>query len=63
MKFNLTCSRCGDNRFAFPVNGTDTSSVMCEECGHDCGTLGEIKARVEEAVLGSAAVATIVPVK
>lgn len=47
----LTCPACGDNRFCFPPEGTDESSVVCEECGHDIGTLGALKEEVARAVL------------
>ncbi|HLL30496.1 MAG TPA: hypothetical protein VK403_05830 [Allosphingosinicella sp.] len=53
MKLNvdLSCGECGSNRLDIPAQASDDSPVVCEECGHALGSLGEVKARVEQAVL------------
>jgi hypothetical protein len=50
VKISLNCSQCGQNRFAFPLNGDDHSPVLCEECGRELGMLGQLKERVAQAV-------------
>lgn len=54
MKIELSCSKCGKNRFVFPEEGGDEAMVICEECGHKVGTLAQLKERVAEMVLGDA---------
>jgi len=54
MKMELTCQVCGNNRFSFSDAQTDDGPVRCVDCGHQVGTLGSLKARVEEAVLKNA---------
>ena len=51
LKVDLSCAECGSNRLAIPADASDDSPVVCEECGHALGSLGEVKTRVEEAVL------------
>lgn len=46
MRIELSCSACGGNRFGFPHDAQDDSVVVCEECGHNVGTLGALKDRV-----------------
>jgi len=54
LKVDLSCGECGSNRLDIPAEASDDSPVVCEECGHALGTLGEVKTRVEEAVLRGA---------
>lgn len=51
MRIDLSCGRCGKNRFAFPDSGGDEAIVVCGDCGQPLGTLGDIKRQVEAAVL------------
>ena len=48
---DLSCGQCGGNRLDIPALATDDSPVVCEDCGHALGSLGELKTRVERAVL------------
>lgn len=52
MRIDLSCAQCGRNRFAFPESGGDDAMVTCRDCGHQVGTLGDLKRRVEIAVTG-----------
>lgn len=54
LKIDLSCGECGSNRLDIPAQANDDSPVVCEECGHALGTLGDVKSRVEEAVLRGA---------
>ena len=50
-RIDLSCHQCGSNRLDIPANAEDDSPVVCEECGHALGSLGEVKRKVEQAVL------------
>lgn len=54
LKIDLSCGECGSNRLDIPARASDDSPVVCEECGHVLGSLGEVKTRVAEAVLRGA---------
>ena len=51
LRIELSCGECGSNRLDIPSDADDDSPVACEECGHELGSLGEVKRRVEQAVL------------
>ncbi len=51
LRIDLSCSRCGGNRLDIPGQAGDDSPVVCEDCGHALGSLGDLKAKVERAVL------------
>lgn len=51
LRIDLSCGECGSNRLDIPAQAGDHSPVVCEECGHALGSLGEVKNRVEQAVL------------
>lgn len=53
MNLSLTCAKCGNDRFSFPMNGTDSSIVTCKSCRRTIGTMGEIKAWLTKAIAGS----------
>ena len=48
---DLSCAECGSNRIDIPASGGDESPVVCEDCGHVLASFGELKKRVEEAVV------------
>ena len=54
LRIDLSCAECGSNRLDIPARANDDSPVVCEECGHALGSLGEVKSRVEAAVLRAA---------
>ena len=48
---DLSCGACGSNRIDIPAQARDDAPVLCEDCGHVLGSLGELKSQVEQAVL------------
>lgn len=51
VKIELACEVCGSNSFALEHADSDTSAVECRDCGHEIGTLGELKEQVACSVL------------
>ena len=51
MRIELNCAQCGNNRFSLDQGMTDQSLVVCEDCGHEIGTLARLKQMVAEQVL------------
>ena len=51
MRIELNCAVCGSNRFTLDHAAADDSHVACDECGHQIGTMGELKKRVADEVL------------
>lgn len=51
LRIDLSCGECGSNRLDIPAGAGDESPVVCAECGHALGSLGDVKTRVEQAVL------------
>lgn len=54
MKIELACAACGQNRFTLDEASTDDCLVTCRDCGHEIGTLGQLKSRVAEEVISRA---------
>jgi len=57
MKIELNCAECGENRFALDAAVTDACAVRCFECGHEVGTMGELKNMMALAVIARAKLA------
>ena len=55
MRIELSCAACGENRFDLHENHADDAFVCCTVCGHEIGTLAELKERVAVEVLRRAA--------
>ena len=51
MRIELACAECGDNRFSIDDAEHDTSLIYCKDCGHQIGTLAELKARIANEVI------------
>ena len=51
MRIELNCAECGSNRFTLDRATKDSSRVRCEDCGHDIGTMGDLKELIAEEVL------------
>ena len=51
MRIELNCAVCGSNRFSLDRYDEDESKVSCEDCGHEIGTLQELKKRVADEVV------------
>jgi DNA-directed RNA polymerase subunit RPC12/RpoP len=55
MRIELKCARCGKNSFNLGKGAEDDSLIRCELCGHEIGTMAELKERVAAEVLRLAA--------
>lgn len=51
MKIELNCASCGSNNFELGGAQTDDCVITCADCGHEVGTLGELKQRLAEEVI------------
>ena len=51
MRIELNCAECGQNRFTIIRNMGDEEVVTCSDCGHNIGTMSELKERVAAEVL------------
>jgi uncharacterized Zn finger protein len=50
MRIDLSCAECGKNRFSLSEAESDACMTRCEDCGHEVGTLGELKRHFAAAV-------------
>jgi hypothetical protein len=55
MRIELTCAQCGRNSFNLGHGAEDDSVILCNFCGHEIGTMRELKERVAAEVLKRAA--------
>jgi uncharacterized Zn finger protein len=51
MLIDLSCAECGKNRFSLSEAESDDCLIRCEDCGHEVGTLGDLKQQVSVEVL------------
>jgi hypothetical protein len=51
MHIELKCAVCGQNRFTIIRGMEDDAVVNCSDCGHEIGTMGDLKARIAAEVL------------
>jgi len=51
MCIDLSCAVCGKNRFSLTEANSDSSAVSCVDCGHEIGTLGDLKQKIAEEVM------------
>jgi len=54
MRIELNCAECGQNRFTITPGMEDDSIISCSECGHEIGTMAELKERIAAEVLNRA---------
>lgn len=55
MRIELNCAECGKNSFNLGRGADDNSVIRCNFCGHEVGTMAELKQRVAAKVLELAA--------
>lgn len=51
MKIELNCAECGNNRFSYPEKLKNESVIICQDCGHEIGTIEHLKELVAEEVI------------
>jgi uncharacterized Zn finger protein len=56
MRIDLSCAECGKNRFSLTEAQNDACMIRCEDCGHEVGTLGELKRHFAAAVTRQSAI-------
>jgi DNA-directed RNA polymerase subunit RPC12/RpoP len=55
VRIELACAECGKNSFNLGHGVEDDSRIRCEFCGHEIGTMAELKQRIADEVLKRAA--------
>jgi DNA-directed RNA polymerase subunit RPC12/RpoP len=58
MRIDLNCAECGKNRFNLGDGTEDDSLIRCYFCGHEIGTMRQLKGRLAAEVLKRAAART-----
>jgi hypothetical protein len=51
MRIELNCAVCGENSFNLEGGQSDDTRILCANCGHEIGTLQQLKERVAEEVM------------
>lgn len=51
MRIELNCAICGQNHFTIIKGMDDDAVVTCSDCGHQIGTMGDLKQRVAAEVM------------
>jgi len=51
MRIELNCAVCGSNRFTIKQGMADNAMVYCADCGHEIGTMADLKERVAAEVM------------
>jgi DNA-directed RNA polymerase subunit RPC12/RpoP len=51
MRIELKCAKCGGNHFSLDQGNSNRSLIVCEDCGHEIGTLARLKEMVAEQVV------------
>lgn len=51
MRIELNCAQCNGNRFSLVQSMDDDAAILCSDCGHEIGTMAELKERVAQEVL------------
>ena len=50
MSVEINCDICGSANYRLPAGHADDGAVLCNDCGADQGTLGELKAALMSCV-------------
>jgi hypothetical protein len=51
VRIDIVCAKCGGNRFSIDRAAADDTRIRCDDCGHEIGTMAELKERVAAEVL------------
>jgi hypothetical protein len=51
----INCDTCGSANYRLPAGGADDGAVLCNDCGADQGSLGELKAALLDRVVAQSA--------
>jgi hypothetical protein len=51
----INCEACGSANYSLAAGTADDASILCNDCGADQGSLGELKAAMAERVLDQSA--------
>ena len=51
MRIELNCAECGRNRFTIVKAMGDHEAVYCSDCGHEIGTMADLKERIAAEVM------------
>lgn len=55
MSVEINCEICGSANYSLPAGQADDGAVLCNDCGADQGTLGELKAALLDSVVANGA--------
>ena len=61
MRIELNCAACGRNHFSLDGDIADESRIRCKDCGHEIGTMAELKQKVAAEVMRRAAASSASP--
>ena len=51
----INCDLCGSANYSLPADGADDGMILCNDCGADQGSLGELKAALTVCVVEQSA--------
>ena len=51
MRIDLKCAVCGGNNFKLDGQLDENAQIKCEDCGHEIGSLAELKERLADEVM------------
>ena len=51
MSVEINCDICGSANYSLPAGEADDGTVLCNDCGADQGSLGDLKAALLESVV------------
>ena len=51
MRIELKCALCGGNNFKLGDQLEEDAQVACDDCGHEIGSLAELKKKLADEVM------------
>jgi hypothetical protein len=52
---DINGENCGSANYSLPAGDADAGTVLCNDCGADQGSLGELKAALQDRVVAQSA--------